>query len=147
MIMRVCMFVCVYEHIYYLPSRRGRGQHTSAYVSIRQHTSAYVSIRQHTSAYVSIRIRIPSRRGLGGRDRDGPLAARTPRKPPRCTCRIRQHTSAYVSIRQHTSAYVSIRQNTSAYVCIRLHTSAYVSIRALAARTPRKPPRCTCRIR
>jgi hypothetical protein len=32
-----------------------RGQHTSAYVSIRQHPSAYVSIRQHTSAYVSIR--------------------------------------------------------------------------------------------
>jgi hypothetical protein len=28
--------------------------------------------------------------------------------------RIRQHTSAYVSIRQHTSAYVSIRQHTSA---------------------------------
>jgi hypothetical protein len=55
--------------------------------------------------------------------------------------------SAYVSIRQHTSAYVSIRQlsegawgpervlityilyikHTSAYVSIRQHTSAYVS--------------------
>jgi hypothetical protein len=68
---------------------------------------------------------------------------------------MRQHTSAYVSIRQHTSsnavslyqvfagegaagalnsafiapAYVSIRQHTSAYVSIRQHTSAYVSIR------------------
>jgi hypothetical protein len=51
---------------------------------------------------------------------------------------IRQHMSAYVSIRQHTSAYVrsafrliyvSIRQHTSAYVSIRQHTSAYVSIR------------------
>ena len=67
---------------------------------------------------------------------------------------IRQHTSAYVSIRQHTnllgklgslrhdldvegkderevlhtSAYVSIRQHTSAYVSIRQHTSAYVNI-------------------
>ncbi len=67
--------------------------------------------------------------------------------------RIRQHTSAYVSLRQHTSAYVSIRQYTSAYVLlfmrsaitticevchcagvqllqrIRQHTSAYVSLR------------------
>jgi hypothetical protein len=67
---------------------------------------------------------------------------------------IRQHTSAYVSIRhvdivwlvrdascirQHMSAYVSIRQLTSAYVnihhdCVMLtllgqHTSAYASIR------------------
>jgi hypothetical protein len=42
---------------------------------------------------------------------------------------IRQHTSAYVSIHQHTSAYVSIRQHTSAYVSIRQHTSAHVSIR------------------
>jgi hypothetical protein len=46
---------------------------------------------------------------------------------------IRRRTSAYVSIRQHTvrirrhtSAYVSIRQHTSAYVSIRQHTSAYV---------------------
>jgi hypothetical protein len=40
--------------------------------------------------------------------------------------KIRQHTSAYVSIRQQTSAYVSIRQHTSAYVSIRQHTLAYV---------------------
>ncbi len=58
---------------------------------------------------------------------------------------IRQHTSAYVSIRQHTYAhtcgawgqsaapcriYTSTRphiQHTSAYVSIRQHTSAYVS--------------------
>jgi hypothetical protein len=32
-----------------------KGQHTSAYVSIRQHTSAHVSLRQHTSTYVNIR--------------------------------------------------------------------------------------------
>jgi hypothetical protein len=76
---------------------------------------------------------------------------------------IRQHTSAYVSIRQHTaplqlqaplqlrcqylyflyySAYVSIRQHTSAYVSMRQHTSAYVSIRQhtsayVALRLPR----------
>jgi hypothetical protein len=60
---------------------------------------------------------------------------------------IRQHTSAYVSIRRHrgafalaasrtpvhTSAYVSVRQHTSAYrsVCSRrfAYTCAYVSIR------------------
>ena len=38
-------------------------------------------------------------------------------------------TSAYVSIRQHTSASVSICQHTSAYVSICQHTSAYASIR------------------
>jgi hypothetical protein len=52
---------------------------------------------------------------------------------------IRQHTSAYVSmrrhtlacvsIRQHTSAHVSIRQRASACVSIRQHTSAHVSVR------------------
>jgi len=65
---------------------------------------------------------------------------------------LRQHTAAYVSIRQHTcsatsalhtsayvsiywptcsatSAYVSSRQHTAAYGSIRQHTSAYVSIR------------------
>jgi hypothetical protein len=62
--------------------------------------------------------------------------------------RERQHTSAYVSIRQHTSHMrlllvlcdalqerednrpcVSIRQHTSAYVSIRQHTSAYLKER------------------
>jgi isocitrate/isopropylmalate dehydrogenase len=52
---------------------------------------------------------------------------------------VRQHASAYVSIRQHTSAYVKavedqkrdlqVRQHASAYVTIRQHTSAYISIR------------------
>jgi hypothetical protein len=50
---------------------------------------------------------------------------------------IREHMSAYVSIRQHTSAYrclpalprAGYTLNTSAYVSIRQHTSAYVSIR------------------
>jgi hypothetical protein len=65
--------------------------------------------------------------------------------PATSTSVLRQHTSAYVSIRQHTpevedervacnlhvrrtSAYVSIGQHTSAYVSMRQHT-AYVSIR------------------
>jgi hypothetical protein len=55
-----------------------------------------------------------------------------------CTCAppnglyiysIRQHTSAYVSIRQHTLKRQwerRRRQHTSAYVSIRQHTSAYV---------------------
>jgi hypothetical protein len=63
---------------------------------------------------------------------------------------MRQHASAYVSVRQHTSAYVSIRQRTSAYATcssagehgreeevvprrherhVILHTSPYVSVR------------------
>jgi hypothetical protein len=40
-----------------------------------------------------------------------------------------EHTSAHVSTRQHTSAYVSIRQPTSADVSRRQHTSADVSKR------------------
>jgi hypothetical protein len=63
----------------------------TAYVSIRQHMSAYVSIRrmrQHTSAYVSILARL------------APIS----RGPTRV---IRQHTSAYASIRQHTSAFAT----------------------------------------
>jgi hypothetical protein len=59
------------------------------------------------------------------------------RKPdPLCIYGIRQHTSAYVSIRQHTcirgqppTAVNPIRYVYLAYVSIRQHTSAYVSIR------------------
>jgi hypothetical protein len=40
---------------------------------------------------------------------------------------------AYVSIRQHTSAYVSIRQTLAGVYSIRQHTSAYVSIRQTLA--------------
>jgi hypothetical protein len=64
---------------------------------------------------------------------------------------IRQHRSAYVSIRGtahlhqrvaasarrhtacYTSAYVSIRQHTSAYVSIRQHTSAHLHRRVAAS--------------
>ena len=38
---------------------------------------------------------------------------------PGTVLRMRQRTSAYVSVRQRTSAYVSIRQPTSAYVSLR----------------------------
>jgi hypothetical protein len=59
---------------------------------------------------------------------------------PFCSLRyacIRQHASAYVSIRQHTSwgrlprriLFSPLRLHTSAYVSIRQHTSAYVSKR------------------
>ena len=85
------------------------------------------SIRQHTSAYVSIRkrMRLPAR---GARRKDGRHCVRMP--PPRLHTHRRSlrrplplHTRflhhcfccslpsvVYVSIRQHTSAYVSIRQ-------------------------------------
>jgi hypothetical protein len=116
---------------------------------IRQHTSAYVSIRQHTSAYVSIRTSrpscMPARRPVtrmmscpfsGGRSdvmRSRSSTALT------CCDSIRQHKSAYGSIRQHThlrqhiarqhsTAHI-IHQHTSAYVSIRQHMSAYVSTR------------------
>jgi hypothetical protein len=56
-----------------------------------------------------------------------------------CPDDSRTYTSAYVSIRQHTSAFVSIRQHTllfvmpgrlsNLYVSIRQHSSAFVSIR------------------
>jgi hypothetical protein len=115
------------------------------YVSIRQHTSAYVSIRQHTSAYVSIRQHIPEVHATFASARTRVIECaqkldaaelQHPSGVSICTyvlvkqvnCvpaaslasmpswRIRQHTSANVSIRQHTSAYVSIRQHTSAYL-------------------------------
>ena len=52
---------------------------------------------------------------------------------------IRQHTAAYGSIRrQHTSAYVSIRQHTSAYVSRRQHADEDSHVReALQSSTPR----------
>jgi hypothetical protein len=56
---------------------------------------------------------------------------------------IRQHTSAYVSIRQHTAAsFLGYPPNrptcdTSAYVSIRQHTSAYG---CLLLRLPSQPP-------
>jgi Mg2+/citrate symporter len=118
------MCICLLLYIAYVSSmRRSRiRQHTSAYVSIRQHTSAYdyadVSsmrrsrIRQHTSyvrqllyiAYMSAAIQ-------------GVCVYVCCYIGRICTClllyiaymssmlrsRIRQHTSAYVSIRQHTS--------------------------------------------
>jgi hypothetical protein len=67
---------------------------------------------------------------------------------------IRQHTSAYLSIRQHsrgtdvfprdirllpTPSPACIRQHTSAYVSIRQHTSAYLSIREDSSLLPLLP--------
>jgi hypothetical protein len=145
-------------------------QHTSAYVSIRQspqsvcplrhafcycsrpqHTSAYVSIRQHTSAYVShlkayalfdmLFVTALVRKLL--------LPVRGPLEKLVLQCvSIRQHTSAYFSIRQHTSASsfcqfvgrsktcTAVRQHTSAYFSIRQHTSAYVRKLLLPVRGP-----------
>jgi hypothetical protein len=84
---------------------------------IRQHTSAYVSIR--ISAYVSIR---KARSPMGKLDRRPVARIHTLSSSEVCGDWL-----AYVSMRQHTSAYVSIR--ISAYVSIRQHTSAYASRR------------------
>ena len=83
-----------------------------ASVSIRQHTSAYVSIRQHTPAYVVCALLRPCRHT--------DCAVSVPYLTIRYV-RRRQHTRSAdcavslpsVSIRQHPSAYVSIRQHTS----------------------------------
>jgi hypothetical protein len=65
----------------------------------------------------------------------------------------RQHTAAYVSIRQHTSrictcrdtaASVRIRPHTSAYVSIRQHTSAYVPHLYLSRHSCRSATACQC---
>jgi hypothetical protein len=82
---------------------------------MRQHTSAHVSICQHTSAYVSMRHYF-----LG--DPSGAWMRSTRRKKSHTStcvivlthavaaeCSVTSIMRAYVSIRQHTSAYVSMR--------------------------------------
>ena len=116
-------------------------QHTPAYVSIRPRflffkgsavlTSAYVSIRQHTSVDVRLQrqyeereqaVTPPSPQGEragcnaslgGGAGCNASLSSAFQGSSSKAALRLRQHTSAYVSI--CTSAYVSIRQHTSAY--------------------------------
>jgi hypothetical protein len=127
-----------------------------------------VCIHQHTSAYATTKLRVlacllPQHLDELRRQHWRECAQRSLRIAQRrpevlsAYISIRQHTSAYVSIRSahtsaHTSAssalrrepprrsapllpapvaYVSIRQHTSAYVSIRQHTAAYVSIRVL----------------
>jgi hypothetical protein len=81
---------------------------------------AYVSVRQRTSAYVlsltdQLLLRV--------------LQTRIRQRTSACVS-MRQNSSAYVSMySQHASAYVSVRQHLSGYVRIRQHLSAYVSIR------------------
>ncbi len=106
----------------------------SAYVSIRQHTSPTTkacdcSQRTHGRRVAKETIRryrrpmVVSSSGFSG---ENSSASRYTSIAP--YIRIRQHTSAYVSIRQHTS--VNIRQQASAYVS--QQTSADVSIRQSA---------------
>jgi hypothetical protein len=89
----------------------GMRQHTSAYASIRQHTSAYVSIRQHDlqhSVAVACEHRESAESRAGRRHHSKPLPAHLTEGATRdaraatCLLCIRQHTSAYGSIRQHT---------------------------------------------
>jgi hypothetical protein len=102
-------------------------QHTPAYVSIRQHTSAYVSIRQHASAYVSMHL--PAQMAMVQTPPSCPVStflhtSVSRSTPPPSTTIILCHTRMLASnepektrIRQHTSAYVSMRQHASAYLC------------------------------
>jgi hypothetical protein len=101
---------------------------------VRQHT---VSIRQNTAGMVTHTSRaLPkSRRTCGALSRSAPAYVSN-------SSAMRQHTSAYVSIRQHRSctppapSQPSIRQHTAAYGSIRQHTAAYGHIRQRRS--------CTC---
>jgi hypothetical protein len=74
----------------------------SATDSTRQHTSAYVSIR-HIPAPPRVHERVERYRQLAQLPRPRLLLPTRSIALPTRSC-IRQHTSAYVSIRQHTSA-------------------------------------------
>ena len=94
------------------------------------HTSAYVSIRQHTSAYVSIREKLVTNRPV---HHIKDLLLLPHNRPDPHLVDGTLHTSAYVSIRsirQHTMHTSSMapctRQHSSAYVGIRQHTSAHL---------------------
>ncbi len=84
------------------------------HVSIRQHASAYVSIRQHTSAYVSRRMQKVLSLRLDNVTWFCSVQLSylsLPLGMMHCSSRSAKTpvNSSYVSIRQHTSAYVSIR--------------------------------------
>jgi hypothetical protein len=88
-------------------------------------------IRQHTSAYVAslMQAGVISWAHLGDFTRARTLLSQVSIRQ-RSTC-IRQHTSAYVSVRApYCLRFPSIRQRTSAYVSVRQRTSAHVSIRS-----------------
>jgi hypothetical protein len=89
----------VRELAYPFANRTHLRQHTSAFVSIRQHTSAYVCIRQHTSAYAEFAGEL-AKLGKCRVRLELPLLLLASERQVACI-RIRQHTSACVSIRQH----------------------------------------------
>jgi hypothetical protein len=80
----------------------------SAYASIRQHTPAYVSIRQHTSAYLWSGSVVRRSRSHWSKLMDPSRTGGAGTPPP--SSPVSSRAPAYASIRQHTSAYVSIRQ-------------------------------------
>jgi hypothetical protein len=100
--------------------------------SIRQHTSAHVSTRQHTSAHV--RAAAPHRCPLRAysvyllysyKEQQHLIAVRCEHTQFTCFTRTKSSSTSSlsvasitcVSIRQHTSAYVSIRQHLIAVGC------------------------------
>ncbi len=94
-----------------------RASHQRRGSPIRQQTSAYVSIRQHTSADLPSRVTSEKRQSRVGFPATQLLSCQywcfcTSRASKVCTrLKHRKHRA----IRQHTSAYVSIRQP-SAYI-------------------------------
>jgi hypothetical protein len=102
----------------------------SPYVWIRQHTSGYASIRQRMHGRQCLSLALPQlRQHFYFCTRKASKVSASLNYFCWRSARVREHTSAYVSIRQHTSAYVSIRQHTLAYARVREYTSVYVSIR------------------
>jgi hypothetical protein len=93
---------------------------------IRQHTSAYVSIRENTSAYVSRRrdLLLVERDLLEQRVENH----RHRQAGVRHLC-MRQHTSAYVSIRQHRESQAPTGRRAAPVTVFRRSMSAYVSVR------------------
>jgi hypothetical protein len=83
----------------YVSTPAGRGRGCGA--SIRQHTSAYVPGGPHRRTPLAILP--PSRVNLAGSLRYATMSCSSQ------ACHATNYASAYVSIRQHTSAYVSIR--------------------------------------
>ena len=123
------MCVCVYIYLYHAEGHAAVVRLCATLACVRQQTSVSVSIRQHTSeyvAYVSIRQHTPSYGGcaplssafacataVGAR---AVLRGVTVGANSRCLHAAHQQRSLHclpcVSIRQHKSAYVSIRQHT-----------------------------------
>jgi hypothetical protein len=131
--------------------------HTSAYVSIRERmrTETAALFCVHTSAYVSIRQRMRTETAaLFGVHSLSPHALFLDFFVRKLNLHPQPVLQRYRSIRQHTSAYVSIRassisirsrccRGTAAHVSIRQHTSAYAQAQSPSAADAAEVPHHT----